>query len=81
MTAFRAKFIAASSKRLNGVVILATPISYRLYSACCIAVLATSVLFLCLATYTRHATVIGWLVPDGGLILKNPLIFARLTIA
>jgi membrane fusion protein len=65
---FRAKFIDASSKRLNGVVILATPFSSRLYSACCISVLATSVLFLCLATYTRHESVIGWLVPHGGLI-------------
>ena len=56
------------SKRLGGNVILATPVSVKLYSACCISVLAASALFLCLATYTRHETVLGWLVPHGGLI-------------
>ena len=68
MSLFRTSYSDSMSKRLGGNVILATPVSVKFYSACCISVLASSALFLCLATYTRHETVLGWLVPRGGLI-------------
>ena len=68
MSLFRASYADVMDKRLNGNVIMQTPTSVGFYSACCISVLACSVLFLCFATYTRHETVIGWLVPHGGLI-------------
>ena len=68
MSLFRASYTDVLAKRLNGNVIMQTPTSVGFYSACCISVLSCSVLFLCFATYTRHETVIGWLVPHGGLI-------------
>ena len=68
MSMFRARSVAASSNRLSGRVILAIPMRSILYTTSAVFVLASSALFLCLATYTRHETVIGWLVPRGGLI-------------
>ena len=68
MSLFLTSYAGVPANRLNGNVVLATPPSIGFYSACCISVLASSALFLCLATYTRHETVIGWLVPHGGLI-------------
>ena len=68
MSSFLTSYAGVLANRLNGNVVIATPPSVGFYSACCISVLASSALFLCLATYTRHETVIGWLVPHGGLI-------------
>lgn len=58
-------------KRLNGQVIFATPLSLQIYAALAIIVVAVALVFLSTASYARHETMIGWLVPRGGLIQVN----------
>jgi len=65
---FRQEAIAHSTNRLMGEVILAIPLSLRIYAGLAIAVVAACILFLSRATYSRHEEVTGWLVPRGGII-------------
>jgi membrane fusion protein len=65
---FRHEAIANVSRRLPGVVVLATPPSVKLVGLFLAGVVFAALAFAATATYARKATVQGWLVPDRGLI-------------
>ncbi|MFL5095540.1 MAG: HlyD family efflux transporter periplasmic adaptor subunit [Xanthobacteraceae bacterium] len=65
---FRKEAVFHATRRLSGAVILATPLSVRLLGALFGGIVLAGVVFACVATYARKATVTGWLVPDQGLI-------------
>ncbi len=58
----------ATGGRLEGSVILATPVGFRLLSALAILVVALLVVFLLTASYARKETVPGWVTPAGGMV-------------
>lgn len=61
---------AIDGQRTNplGRILLIQPVSYRLLSAVALMCAGVVMTFLVLGSYTRHSTVIGQLLPDGGLI-------------
>src|SRR5262245_31440508 len=65
---FRKEAIFHATRRLSGPVILATPLSVRLLGLLFGTIVVASVIFACASTYARKATVMGWLVPDQGMI-------------
>jgi len=65
---FRKEAVFHATRRLSGAVILATPLSVRLLGALFGGIVLAGVVFACVSTYARKATVTGWLVPDQGLI-------------
>src|SRR5262245_64177521 len=65
---FRGEAVSHATRRLSGPVILATPLSVRLLGLLFGAIVVASVVFACASTYARKATVMGWLVPDQGMI-------------
>src|SRR5262249_40569618 len=65
---FRKEAVVHATRRLSGAVVLATPLSVRVLGLVFCTIIFAAVLFASLATYSRKATVTGWLVPDQGLI-------------
>lgn len=65
---FRKEAVTHATRRLNGEVVLATPVSFRLIAALAVAVVVGAVLFVATASYARKETVVGWLTPDAGMI-------------
>jgi membrane fusion protein len=65
---FRSEAVDHTSRRLAGDVLLATPVTWRVYTALAAVVVVGAVVFLARASYAREETVIGWLVPRGGII-------------
>jgi membrane fusion protein len=65
---FRKEAVIHATRRLSGAVVLATPLSVRLLGLLFGGIVCAAVVFACLSTYARKATVTGWLVPDQGLI-------------
>lgn len=68
MPLFRQEAITHSTSRLTGDVVLAIPMSLRVYGIFSVVVVVAAILFLSFSTYTRHEEVSGWLVPRGGII-------------
>lgn len=67
-TLFRQQAIEYATRRLAGDVVLATPISLRIYVYLVCAVALFGALFATFASYSRQEEVIGWLIPRGGII-------------
>jgi len=65
---FRREAVSYATRRLNGPVVLATPLSVKLLSGLLAGVVLIAATFAATASYARKATVAGWLVPDLGLI-------------
>jgi membrane fusion protein len=65
---FRREAVRHATRRLEGEVILATPLSIKTLGLFLAAVIFAAVLFLFNATYARKATITGLLVPDQGMI-------------
>ena len=65
---FRQEAVSYATRRLNGPVILASPLSVKLLSSLLAGAVLCAATFAATATYARKATVAGWLVPDLGLI-------------
>jgi membrane fusion protein len=65
---FRPEAIHHATRRLEGAVILATPVSVKTVGVFLAIVVFAVVAFAAMATYARKATVIGYLVPDQGMI-------------
>lgn len=65
---FREEAVEHATRRLNGTVVLATPLSVKLLSGLLAAILFAAVTFAAMATYTSKSTVNGWLIPEQGLI-------------
>lgn len=65
---FRPEAVSHATRRLNGEVVLATPLRFRVIAALAVIVVTGAVLFVATASYARKETVVGWLTPDAGLI-------------
>jgi membrane fusion protein len=65
---FRKEAIEHATNRLSGEVILASSLSFKIMAGLLVFFISILALFLSTATYARKETVVGWLVPQGGLI-------------
>ena len=65
---FRKEAVQHATRRLDGNVVLATPLSLKTLGFALAAVIFTVFAFASQATYARKATVLGYLVPDQGMI-------------
>ena len=65
---FRREAVQHATTRLEGAVVLATPLSLKSLGSFLAAIIFGVAAFAALATYSRKATVIGFLVPDQGMI-------------
>ncbi|WP_295168410.1 HlyD family efflux transporter periplasmic adaptor subunit [uncultured Brevundimonas sp.] len=72
------------SRRLEGEIVLAAPLSIRLLALVCVGVVFGAVIFANLATYARKEAAPGWVVPDAGLIrvvTQQPGVVMNLAVA
>ena len=65
---FRKQAIDHVTRRLEGEVVLASPVPQRVLAGFFVAVVLVGLLFAALGSYARRETVSGWIVPEGGLI-------------
>jgi membrane fusion protein len=65
---FRREAVDYATRRLDGAVVLATPLSVKTIGLFFAALIFAAALFAAHATYARKATVPGYLVPDEGMI-------------
>ena len=65
---FRREAVRHATRRLEGEVILATPLSIKTLGFFLAAVIFVAVTFLFNASYARKATISGLLLPDQGMI-------------
>ena len=65
---FRTEAVAHATRRLDGAVLLPTPLPLWIVGGCAFAVLALAAWFASTATYARKETVLGWLSPEAGMV-------------
>lgn len=65
---FRREAVQHATRRLDGTVVLATPISVRTLGILLAGIVFAGLLFASYGTYARKATVLGYLAPDQGMI-------------
>ncbi|MGE0516047.1 MAG: HlyD family efflux transporter periplasmic adaptor subunit [Hyphomicrobiaceae bacterium] len=65
---FRKEAVAHATRRLDGQVVLATPLSVRTLGLLLAAIVFGATIFAALGTYSRKANVAGYLIPDQGMI-------------
>lgn len=65
---FRKEVYDTAYQRLDGEVLLATPLSVRILAVVCLVLVVTGVSVAAFGTYARRETVQGMIVPSGGLI-------------
>lgn len=72
MSLFRPEVFEYRKDKLHGAVNLAVPISWQLVGSLFFIIVATTILFLSLAGYSRIETVAGVIVPEGGIVRIVP---------
>ena len=65
---FRTEAVAHATRRLDGAVLLPTPLPVWIVGGCAVAILALAAWFASTATYARKETVLGWLSPETGMV-------------
>lgn len=70
---FRKEAIEHVTRRLDGVVTLATPIAVRLSGLVLALVVIGALIFAFQANYARKETVVGWITPDAGVVRASAL--------
>ncbi len=65
---FRKEAVGHATRRLAGDVILMSSVSFRLLAVLVCLIMVIGALFVSTASYARRETVVGWLVPEAGLI-------------
>ncbi len=65
---FRREAVAHATRRLDGQVVLASPLSVSTLGLLLAAVIFGATVFAALGTYSRKATVPGYLIPDQGMV-------------
>lgn len=65
---FRREAVAHATRRLDGQVVLATPVSVKTLGMLLAVIVFAAAIFAALGTYSRKATVPGYLIPDQGMI-------------
>ncbi len=69
---FRKEVIKNQGERILGDVILSQPVSHYIYSGFLALVTFIALLFLLLNDYSRKQSVVGFLVPDSGVVSVYP---------
>lgn len=70
---FRKEAIAHVTRRLDGVVTLATPIAVRVSGLALALTVIGALVFAFQASYARKETVVGWVTPDAGVVRASTL--------
>lgn len=65
---FRPEAVAASRRPLEGEILLATPLPFRVLCGVAVATVGLGLVFASNAHFSRQETVSGWLRPKGGLL-------------
>ena len=65
---FRTEAVAHATRRLDGAVLLPTPLPVWIVGGLAVAVLGLAAWFASTATYARKETVPGWLSPETGMV-------------
>ena len=65
---FRTEAVAHATRRLDGAVLLPTPLPVWIVGGLAVVVLALAAWFASTATYARKETVLGWLSPEAGMV-------------
>lgn len=65
---FRKEAVEHFADRLTGDVILAVPLSHRIWSYLLAAIILLTLLFATFASYARHEMAVGWIVPHEGIV-------------
>ena len=65
---FRTEAVAHATRRLDGAVLLPSPLSAWVVGGFAAAILALAVWFASTASYARKETVVGWLSPEAGIV-------------
>lgn len=65
---FREEAIKRRTRRLDGAVVLASPVSVRQFGILLALILFGALGFVSTASYARKETVVGWVTPDQGLL-------------
>jgi membrane fusion protein len=65
---FRREAVQHAARRLDGRVVLATPLSVKTLGILLVAIVFAAAAFAATATYARKASVTGFLIPDQGMI-------------
>jgi membrane fusion protein len=65
---FRREAIEHATRKLDGTVVLATPLSLKVLCLVLASLVSSALVFASLASYSRKASVAGYLVPDKGMI-------------
>ncbi|MBL4854516.1 MAG: HlyD family efflux transporter periplasmic adaptor subunit [Robiginitomaculum sp.] len=65
---FRKQSISHATNRLDGKVVLLSPVSIWLLGGFLIAILGFALTFALTASYARKEAVVGWIVPEAGLV-------------
>jgi membrane fusion protein len=65
---FRREAVRYATRRLEGTVILATPVSVKALGVFLAVIVFAAAAFAAMATYARKVTVTGYLVPDQGMV-------------
>jgi membrane fusion protein len=68
MSLFRSAALDAHQTKWLGSIVLARPLSFTLMTTAGVAMGAALVALMAAGSYTRHMTIAGQLVPDGGLV-------------
>jgi membrane fusion protein len=65
---FRREAVDHATRRLDGEVVVATPLKVSILGALLVGVVAVAGAFATTASYARKESVVGWLTPEAGLV-------------
>lgn len=65
---FRKEVWQNVTRRVDGEVMLAIPVSTRLISILLVLIILVGIIYISTATYARRVTVEGWITPEGGVV-------------
>ena len=74
---FRKQAVEHGTHRLEGELVLATPLSTQLLGAVAAIIIVTVVVFASTATYARKELVSGWITPEQGVVRATTLYSGR----
>src|SRR4051794_38899493 len=77
-TLFRDAAVAHLESTWSGRVLLMRPLSFTLYTAGAMSLLAILITFVCWATYTKREMAVGFVRPESGVSTIRPMVDGRI---
>jgi membrane fusion protein len=77
-TLFRDAAVEHMESTWSGRVLLMRPLSFTIYTAGSVAILAILIAFVCWATYTKREQAVGFVRPESGVSTIRPMIDGRI---